>query len=169
MLRLRSSLSPEISPGRTLPSPPQNPYHKHSSVFLAHPMGPDSIATNPPSSTTTPSTRTSCTSNTYEQEESEDQRIRESEDQRIRGSKDQRIRGSEHTSRGREVERSRSQEEIERREVERSRRHDKRRQDQGRNPTRKSVPPRTRKRSKSGRVREEQNFRIWRPSESGHF
>ena len=49
------------------------------------------------------------------------------------------------------------------------RRHDKRRQDQGRNPTRKSVPPRARKRTKSGRVREGQNSRIRRPSESGHF
>ena len=49
------------------------------------------------------------------------------------------------------------------------RRHDKRRQDQGRNPTRKSFPPRARKRSESGRVREGQNSRIRRPSESGHF
>ena len=38
-----------------------------------------------------------------------------------------------------------------------------------RNPTRKSVPPRARKRTKSGRVREGQNSRIRRPSESGHF
>ena len=38
-----------------------------------------------------------------------------------------------------------------------------------RNPTRKSVPPRARKRSESGRVREGQNSRIRRPSESGHF
>ena len=37
------------------------------------------------------------------------------------------------------------------------RRHDQRLQDQGRNPTRKSVPPRARKRSESGRVREGQN------------
>ena len=49
------------------------------------------------------------------------------------------------------------------------RKHDKRRQDQGSNLTQKSVPPRARKRSKSGRVRERQNSRIWRPSESGHF
>ena len=35
-----------------------------------------------------------------------------------------------------------------------------------RNPTRKSVPPRTRKRTKSGRVRERQNSRIRRPSKS---
>ena len=45
----------------------------------------------------------------------------------------------------------------------------KTRQDQGRNPTRKSFPPRARKRSESGRVREGQNSRIRRPSESGHF
>ena len=32
-----------------------------------------------------------------------------------------------------------------------------------------SGPPRSRKRTKSGRVREEQNSRIWRPSKSGHF
>ena len=30
-------------------------------------------------------------------------------------------------------------------------------------------PPRSRNRSKSGRVREGQNSRIWRPSKSGHF
>ena len=34
---------------------------------------------------------------------------------------------------------------------------------------RKSVPRRTQKRTKSGRVREEQNSQIWRPSKSGHF
>ena len=38
-----------------------------------------------------------------------------------------------------------------------------------RNPTRKSVPPRARKRTKSGRVREGQNSRIRRPSKSVHF
>ena len=38
-----------------------------------------------------------------------------------------------------------------------------------RNPTRKSVPPRTRKRTKSGRVREGQNSRIRRPSKSVYF
>ena len=38
-----------------------------------------------------------------------------------------------------------------------------------RNRTRKSVPPRARKRSKSGRVREEENSRIRRPSESEDF
>ena len=38
-----------------------------------------------------------------------------------------------------------------------------------RNRTRKSVPPRARKRSRSGHVREGENSRIRRPSESGHF
>ena len=38
-----------------------------------------------------------------------------------------------------------------------------------RNPTRKSVPPRTRKRTKSGRVQEGQNSQIRRPSKSVHF
>ena len=43
------------------------------------------------------------------------------------------------------------------------------RNEDAKNPTRKSVPPRSRNRSKSGRVREGQNSRIRRPSKSVYF